>query len=60
MLASDGPNVNASLRKLLDQWCSDQDCSKLIDIGSYTLHTISNAFHAGLNALAWDIDEVAY
>lgn len=58
MLSSDGPNVNISLKRKLDEEIKAVGGQSLVDIGSCTLHTVHNALHKGLTAVPhWGIDE---
>ena len=59
MFSSDGPNVNKSLKKKLNDDIKALGGDESVDIGSCTLHIVHNAFRAGLAAVpTWNIDEL--
>ena len=55
----DGPNVNRSLKRQLNDSVVDHAGKLLIDIGSCNIHILHNGFHAGLVGVdhSWTIDE---
>ncbi|GFR96068.1 peptidase M20 domain-containing protein 2 [Elysia marginata] len=58
-LGMDGPNVNWKVYKLLTQTLEkDSSCNgQLINVGSCGLHTVHNAFRAGLIASEWELGQ---
>jgi hypothetical protein len=58
MLSTDGPVVNVSLKKKLDQEIQNVGGQSLVDIGSCNLHVVHNAFRHALCAVpSWSIEE---
>lgn len=58
MLSSDGPNVNVSLKKKLNEAVKECGGKSLVEIGSCNLHAAHNAFRHGLAAVpGWGTDE---
>jgi hypothetical protein len=58
MLSCDGPAVNISLKKSLDNEIKSVGGKSLVEIGSCNLHVAHNAFRTGLSAVSsWSIDE---
>lgn len=51
----DGPNVNWALFKLLSEDLQKASEKKFVDIGSCGLHTMHNAFRAGLASTGWEL-----
>ena len=52
---SDGPNVNLAFLNLLNESRSESELSKLLDIGTCSLHSVHNAFQHGEKASNWNI-----
>ena len=57
-LSMDGPNVNWSVFKVLDEHFSEHDFGTLINIGSCGLHIVHGAFQTGVQSTGWDIEKV--
>ena len=55
---SDGPNVNLSFLKLLDEHRRDADLNPLINIGTCGLHTVHNSFKHGEKESDWNIKKL--
>jgi hypothetical protein len=58
MMSSDGPNVNKTLYKLLDNDCKKAGSVGLLDVGTCSLHKVHNAFGAALDETGWEMDAV--
>ena len=58
-IGCDGPNVNKSLKRQLNESIVELGGKPLVDIGSCNLHILHNGFHAGLASVDqnWGIDE---
>lgn len=56
MLGSDGPNVNKAIVKNMDQELLKSRKKGLIDIGTYNIHTIHNAFQKSMKGLSENAD----
>lgn len=54
-LSMDGPNVNWKVLKLLSEDLHNRCGSKIIDVGSCSLHTVHNAILHGLEKSGWDL-----
>ncbi|KAK0067710.1 hypothetical protein Bpfe_002551, partial [Biomphalaria pfeifferi] len=54
-ISMDGPNVNWALFKLLSEDLQKASEKKFVDIGSCGLHTMHNAFRAGLASTGWEL-----
>lgn len=55
-VSMDGPNVNLSfIKKLQDFLKDDDECPLLLDLGSCGLHTIHNAFKNAIQAVGWAV-----
>lgn len=56
-VSMDGPNVNIKLLRLLKEKLKTSDLNDpiIIDIGTCGLHTLHNAFKAGIKAPKWEI-----
>ncbi|KAH7965022.1 hypothetical protein HPB49_002872 [Dermacentor silvarum] len=52
----DGPNVNWSLFNKLQQHMKNDFQVQCLDIGSCGLHTVHNAYKAGMYATSWPVD----
>ncbi len=59
-LGADGPNVNKSLKKQLNDEVVALGGKRLVDIGSCNLHIVHNSFHAGLSVVngRWSVDDL--
>ena len=55
---SDGPNVNLSFLKLLDEHRRDADLNPLINIDTCGLHTVHNSFKHGEKESDWNIKKL--
>ncbi|XP_070390112.1 uncharacterized protein [Dermacentor albipictus] len=55
-LSMDGPNVNWSLFNKLQQHMKNDFQVQCLDIGSCGLHTVHNAYKAGMHATSWPVD----
>ena len=55
---SDGPNVNLSFLKFLDEHRCDADLNPLINIGTCGLHTVHNSFKHGEKESDWYIKKL--
>jgi len=53
----DGPAVNLSFQRKLNESLVSIEASAVIDIGTCTLHPVHTAFTKGLSALSFDIDQ---
>uniref|UniRef100_A0A2C9LF76 Uncharacterized protein n=1 Tax=Biomphalaria glabrata TaxID=6526 RepID=A0A2C9LF76_BIOGL len=54
-ISMDDPNVNWALFKLLSEDLQKASEKKFVDIGSCGLHTMHNAFRAGLASTGWEL-----
>ena len=54
----DGPNVNLVFLDLLTKHRSDNELSRLIDIGTYGLHTTHNSVKHGQNSSGWQLNKL--
>lgn len=55
-LSMDGPNVNWSLFHKFQQHMKNDFQVQCLDIGSCGLHTVHNAYKAGMHATGWPVD----
>ncbi|CAN8023246.1 unnamed protein product [Ixodes persulcatus] len=55
-LSMDGPNVNWSLFHKFQQHMKNDFQVQCLDIGSCGLHTVHNAYQAGMHATGWPVD----
>jgi hypothetical protein len=59
MLVSDGPNVKKTITTQVSKALTDSHLSVLVDIGSYNLHKVHNAFGRSLQIYGKDAEELA-
>ncbi|XP_066936367.1 uncharacterized protein [Clytia hemisphaerica] len=57
-IGMDGPNVNLSLLKLVQEERELNQQHRLIDIGSCGIHTIHNAFKVGTESSDWGLKKI--
>ena len=57
-VSSDGPNVNLVFLDLLNEHRSDNELSRLINIGTSGLHTTHNSMKHGENSLGWKLNKL--
>ena len=57
-VSMDGPNVNMSFLSNLNAKRSECELSKLISIGSCSLHTMYCSFKHGTSALGWKLNKL--
>ena len=57
-VSSDGPNVNLVFLDLLNEHRSDNELSRLIDIGTCGLHTTHNSMKHGENSSGWKLNKL--
>lgn len=55
-LSMDGPTVNKSLAKMVQEEVAKNSTAAPLDIGTCGLHTLNNAFLAGCTASKWDLE----
>ena len=53
MLTSDGPTVNKIVRSIFD--LENKDTTVLLNMGTYNIHTVHNAFQKGLQELGRNV-----
>ena len=58
--SSDGPNINKSLWRLLDEALKEKGSNGLLPLITCTLHVIHNGFHRGLNVNGHEAQELAF
>ena len=59
-VSMDGPNVNWDVLKLHSSYREQNECSKLINIGSCELHVLHGALRTGLMKTDWEINKVLH
>ena len=57
-VSSDGPNVNLAFLDLLNEHRSDNELSRLINIGTCGLHTTNNSMKHGENSSGWKLNKL--
>ena len=57
-VSSDGPNVNLVFLDLLNEHRSDNELSRLINIGTCGLHTTHNSMKHGENSSGWKLNKL--
>lgn len=55
-VASDGPNVNKTFLNLLVETREEEQCSRLVDLGTCQLHTLHNGFQHDKKANGWKLE----
>ena len=59
-LSSDGPNVNKSIHKRINESLKADGNPGLLDFEPCNLHTVHNAFRKGLNCFGSDAEELTF
>lgn len=59
MLSMDGPNVNLSVAKKMNESLALENSPELVDFGTCTLHKVHNSFSKSISSLSLDIDQLA-
>ena len=57
-LSMDGPNVNWCVFSKIQSLREEEEHPVLENIGSCSLHTVSNSFQCGVKAAEWDVEKV--
>ena len=57
-VSSDGPNVNLVFLDLLNEHRSDNELSRLMNIGTCGLHTTHNSMKHGENSSGWKLNKL--
>lgn len=57
-LSRDGPNVNKKVLRLIKEQFKAKTGRELLDLGSCDLHTVHNAFKAGLTVFGSDVSDL--
>lgn len=60
MLGSDGPNVNKTVQRIINDEVIASGRKKIIDIGTCNIHTVHNAFLKGLSELGENVSDFIF